>query len=154
MTNRTAMTVFTGLVLAMCVTAGCSQERDKWRAKRPRTYRVSGVVTTKGQPVDAALVTFWPADGSAAAVSRTDEAGRFSLRTFDPDDGAVAGIHRVLVEKVTEQLFEPKEPDGPIPAPVLTHHLPEVYRDRERSPLTATVSATGKNDFPFELSRD
>ncbi|MCA9101532.1 MAG: hypothetical protein KDA63_10295 [Planctomycetales bacterium] len=65
---------------------------------------VSGVVTLNDQPLVNASVNFQPvAAGTSAApgpgsFGRTDDRGRFQLRTVDLDaEGAVVGTHRVTV---------------------------------------------------------
>jgi hypothetical protein len=66
---------------------------------------VTGVVTYQGKPVEAAKVVFRTrhADTSReyAAFGYTDSSGRYSLQTYKPGDGAVAGSQQVTVEKLT-----------------------------------------------------
>ena len=57
----------------------------------PDTHEVTGEVTYNGQPVDGANVVF-TLDGPLAS-GVTDAAGKFTLRTFEDGDGAVAGTH-------------------------------------------------------------
>jgi hypothetical protein len=62
---------------------------------------VEGTVTKGGRPLRGMEVIFLadPDSGTVGprATGRTDEAGHYRLRTERGDDGAVAGIHRVLV---------------------------------------------------------
>jgi hypothetical protein len=57
---------------------------------------VSGVVTLDGTPVDAAYVTFMPANGRPS-VGRTDGDGRYALGFTGKSKGALIGMHRVTV---------------------------------------------------------
>lgn len=83
------------LGLGVLLAAGCGG---------PEMAAVEGKVSFNGKPVKEAQVTFAPVPTSAdikepgkAATGFTDEAGRFSLSTFQPHDGAIVGKHRVLV---------------------------------------------------------
>jgi hypothetical protein len=66
---------------------------------------VSGTVTVNGQPMAGASVNYQPiAQGKENATpgpgsfGKTDENGRYSLRTVEPDaEGAVVGRHRITI---------------------------------------------------------
>jgi hypothetical protein len=60
------------------------------------TVPVRGIVTLDGQPVAGAAVLFTPEQGRPAEAI-TDASGGFVLHTFDKDDGAVPGNHKVTV---------------------------------------------------------
>lgn len=109
---------------------------------RPATYPVTGSVTYQGQPVVGAQVMFRAA-GAPAAEGTTDGTGKFSLMTFDPNDGAVLGKHRVTVVKKV-----PLDPNDPYSA--VKDGLPAIYGDMARSPLEKEVTS-GMNDFALEL---
>jgi hypothetical protein len=82
------------LVAVGCL-AGCSS-----KPARPATYPVSGTVTWKSRPVEAARVVFVPTTSEAeAAAGVTDAAGKYQLTTFVAGDGAQAGEYRVKVSK-------------------------------------------------------
>jgi hypothetical protein len=62
---------------------------------------VEGTVTKDGRPLPGVEVVFL-ADSDAGTMGprsagRTDEAGRYRLRTDDGEDGVVVGKHRVLI---------------------------------------------------------
>ncbi len=57
-------------------------------------------------PVEGATVLFLPTDHQYAAASKSDASGRFTLRTFDPNDGAAPGKFTVTVKKF-EFLYPP-----------------------------------------------
>ncbi len=80
-----------GLVAA-CSAAGCSGG----------SYAsVSGVITLNGKPHRSAFVSFEPIGTpdnptpGRGSTGRTDENGRFTLRTFDGHAGAVPGKHKI-----------------------------------------------------------
>lgn len=135
--------------------SGCSQQvNDRWAKSRPATHKAGGLVLFKSAPVaGAALFFIGRAEGrqtDLAAVAQTDAQGRFRLRTFKSGDGAVAGQHVVLIQKVTTQFEKPKN-DFDAPAVIETSHLPDRYRSPETSPLRAHVTREGPNEFRFEL---
>jgi hypothetical protein len=170
-TARLAGRAAVALVTAALAAAGCSRSNE-WTKARPPTHVAGGVVTYRGEPVANGLVVFltnpayekWTY-GEVAAFGETDSQGHFKLRTFRPGDGAVAGRHKVLVQKVTLKLpnGKPVQPgdlvapeDGTRPAVdpaslVEFHHLPERYRARDQTPLTAKVTERGPNEFRFEI---
>lgn len=69
------------------------------------TAPVTGVVLCEGQPVANAIVFFQPVSTGESksklvgkqGFSYTDDQGRFSIGTYDTDDGAVVGKHSVRV---------------------------------------------------------
>jgi hypothetical protein len=88
--------VFLFLLLAP---GGCSD------AQQYQTVPVSGVITCKGVPVANAMVNFTPlqqedrAQGQPGrvALGMTDKEGRFTLTTYENNDGAIVGRHTVTV---------------------------------------------------------
>lgn len=168
---RAAGLAMLGLVVALLACAGCSKSNE-WTRARPPTYPASGVVTYRGKPVAKGRVLFltnptyekWKF-GELTAFAETDAEGRFTLLTFRPKDGAVAGHHTVLIEKVSW-----KKPNGKPVTPadleesedgsrktinpgslVEVHHLPERYRLRDTTPFTVEVKERGRNEFRFDL---
>lgn len=83
-----------------CFVAGCGGNAEEYE-----TVPVSGVVTCEGKPIANATVNFTPlADQGRAAGRRgrvalgmTDKDGRFKLTTYENDDGAIVGKHKVTV---------------------------------------------------------
>ena len=79
--------------------AGCSsssKENPNW----PERFPVTGTVTYKGEPIEAAEVTFMSKSKNSAAAGRTDSDGHFYLTTFVEKDGAVAGPQVVSIRRV------------------------------------------------------
>ena len=87
------MNRLTHLALALLVTlagSGCG---------RPELVPISGTVLFQGQPVDGANVSLYTPGAARNASGMTDSAGRFTLTTFEPGDGAIPGEHKILVCK-------------------------------------------------------
>lgn len=123
----------------------------------PATHSVSGVIMFDGQPVTDAQVGFIPVDGQAneegevkPASGQTDSNGRYTLTTYvkptQQVKGAMAGSYKVTVTKgVAENRIveydDLSQQTG----------LPDVYGDATQTPLSATVTADGSNNFDFTL---
>lgn len=134
---------------------GCSrQAEDEWTRRRPKTFPAGGTVLVGGKAVEGVKVQFErPATGTEpmmVAFGLTDSRGRFVLRTFRDGDGAVAGTHAVLIERVTFETL-PKAPGQEVAATREVSHLPEKYRSATTSGLTATVESGGRNEFSFSV---
>ncbi len=127
-------------IMAVAVIAGCGSDR-------PPLHVAGGVVKFNGEPVADASVMFYPASGRAS-FAKTDDQGRFSLMTYVPDDGIVAGSYRVTVSKVVSR----SKPTEANPYPQAVHALPPVYSNVDTADLQAEVTPNGDNDFVFELA--
>jgi hypothetical protein len=74
-------------------------------SKGPTMVQVNGTVSLDGQPVEGATVSFMPKSGSTPAGNSTpasgstDSAGKFTLSTLNPGDGAIVGSYSVTVSK-------------------------------------------------------
>lgn len=101
----------------------------------------SGTVTLDGAPLDAASISFVPADGGATAYGQVKD-GAFSLSTGQKD-GLKAGKYRVSISASTIPAMGTKEV-----AKLLT---PKKYAGTDTSGLEADVKP-GSNSFNFELS--
>lgn len=79
---------------------------------RIATYAVEGRVKfATGEPVPSGMVEFRPEGGGPIARGKLDQVGRFTLRTFATDDGAVAGKHQIVVVQHLPPQSGPKAPD-------------------------------------------
>jgi hypothetical protein len=132
---------------------GCSRYvEDKWSRDWPTRFPTSGIVELDGAPLEGATVVFFTVredkgNKPYTAVGVTDSTGRFSLKTFRPGDGAVAGAHSVMIEKTSGGVkTSPEEA-----TPKVVSHLPSRYARQETSGLTAEVTENGPNDFAFRL---
>lgn len=118
--------------------------------RNPATQAVTGTVTYQGKPVEGAGVMFMPNVGRPAS-GETDAQGRFTLRTYKENDGAILGENVVSISKTIPA------PHDSTKDPMLQKMisvLPIRYASPTTSPLKATVSATGPNDFDFALTDD
>ena len=126
-------TFMVGIVASLlCGIAGCSDGR-------PRRVPVSGQVLIDGQPLTVGTIRVIPTD-ARAATGRIDSAGRFSLMTFDRDDGCVPGTHGVEVTAYET-----------ISGSAIRWHAPPKYRDISTSGLVVTIDKP-TDSLPIELS--
>ena len=131
----------------------------------PEMGDVNGVVTFNGQTVSAGTVQFWPEDGRPARGS-IHEDGTFTLTTFDSNDGALVGKHRVTI-KATRS--DDSGPTIESTAAEISHFsqkgakriraarvdwlVPEKYSDVNTTPLEATVE-NGSNEIDFKIEKE
>ena len=66
-------------------------------SSRPEVASVKGSVTFQGKPLAGADVTFIRAGASLFSTGRTDAQGKFSLTTYEPNDGAIVGPNVVTI---------------------------------------------------------
>ena len=146
-----------GVILLLMVMAGCGP-----RGKGLKVEYVEGVITLDGEIVPNAFVEFSPdsnSEGAEAASGYSNDQGVYKLTSGngDAEKGAVAGEYRIIVSKIeSKDLTEGQEygsSTGYAKTFSQTHLLPEIYRDREKTPLTATVKK-GKNKIPLELKKN
>ena len=119
--------------------------------RAPDTVSVQGMVTYQGKPVPKLSVAFIP-DKGLLASGTTDAAGKFSLMTNKPGDGAKVGTYKVAIGFVSDEIpaMPGMEPPG-YKAPVSP--IPAKYADVSTSGLTKTVEKdASKNNFTFELT--
>jgi len=138
------------LAISIALSTGCGGQN-----KRPPLAKVSGTVVYKGNPVAGASVSFMMDGAPRPAIGTTDDNGNFQLTTYDTDDGAVIGTHKVTVNLSN---FDPDAPrvtpedlakNGPPPKPK-GGTIPAKYADIKTTPLKNTVEP-GPNNFPIEL---
>ena len=122
--------------LALSLATGCGG---------PKLAPVSGKITVAGQPATRGTVTFMPEESKGtsgkAAVGEIGPDGTYTLRTFDPGDGAIVGHHRVLVSGRGLEDAENQPPDAKIPLR---------YSNPQKSDLKAEVKS-GANQLDFDL---
>lgn len=98
---------------------------------------VSGSVTFDGQPLAHGKIQFFPGEGRTASGTIVD--GRIEdVSTFEQDDGALVGSHRVAV-----YAFE-REPVG---MEIVPWAIPRRYGDPNTSGLVAELPADGELQF-------
>lgn len=136
-------------------------------AARPEIAPVSGRVTYKGQPVEGAKVTFRTEGSPRVGTGITNANGEYELTTFDTNDGAVVGEHRVTIAKFEQEVdsaesegYDPENPGATYSQQMMSaasgkdkleSQLPAKYADPATTPLTRTVVAGEDNVFNFEI---
>lgn len=141
------------LLLAIAI-SGCGARDD-----RPPTYAAGGVVLFRGQPQAGAQVSFLAYGASRAALGTTDNEGKFTLSTFAPGDGAVAGEHFAAVSLPPSTPPIQSYAESDYAATMQAHRqavaqnsqLPPRYANPRTSGLRFTISAEGPNQFRLEL---
>jgi hypothetical protein len=121
--------------IAVISLTGCSRSHER------ETAKVSGIVTLDGKPLTRGTVMFVPAAGRAGTgVIAAD--GSYQLTTYQPDDGALVGSHKVSVAI----------PLGSETAPAAASPIPQRYSSAESSGLTFEVKAGEENRIDLKLT--
>ena len=140
------------LVLCALTVFGCGP-------KRPETASVSGRVTYQGKPVAEGRIVFHPEDGRRPAMAAINSDGSYRLTTFESEDGALPGKHRVTIKAVrvvggapVDELSKQSGEYVPnnAPLPTLEWLVPEKYSNLNTTTLTAEVKSGG-NVINFDL---
>ena len=113
--------------------------------KRVATAPVKGKVAYKGAPVTTGSVMFIPSGGGPPATAEIQPDGSYSLKTYEPDDGAVVGRHTVTISAIQLTTGSPEDPASD---PKML--VPTKYSSTATSDLTAEIS-DGENAVDFEL---
>lgn len=128
--------------MALLVFASC-QPSD-----RLPTYPVAGrVVLADGSPFhggDDGAVIWESVEHGLSATGAIDSEGRFTLTTYEPGDGAVAGKHRIAIS--------PPTPEGDPDARVYRPTIDPKFRDLDASGLEATIEPKRLNEITVELT--
>lgn len=98
------------------------------------TTKAEGTVTLNGQPLKSGTILLHPVEAGKHATGVVQD-GKFSLSTYAPQDGAVIGRHKVVL-----QVPEVTADGDVIPA---EQRPPAEYASQETTPLTVEVSADG-----------
>ena len=140
------------VILLALVPAGCGQ----------RITAVLGLVTLEGTPVAGATVLFMPDKGEGRpATGFTSSDGTFHLTTTKPDDGAVPGEYRVVIQKSEGTKDRDKAALSALERAKAHFEdntaqqaakplLPQIYASFETTPLRCTVPATGVVTFDLK----
>jgi len=117
---------------------------------------VAGTLMLDGQPVKGATITFLPeARGGRPAHGLTLADGSFQLSTFQPDDGALPGNYKVMVEgnetpetapSFTDQqeAMQAARRSQPPKKGTLRYPIPASYSDPSKTTLRQKVPPEGK----------
>jgi hypothetical protein len=131
----------------------------------PETFAVTGTLTYQSKAIEGADIVFVPDSPNAlAAFGKTDSNGKYSLRTFKENDGAVPGGYKIKVTKLESlqqkgsdfvakdseaeaEIYRPE--DGDV-VKVPKNLLPKKYSDHNTSGLSHSV-ANGPSTFDINL---
>lgn len=115
-------------------------------SRKPALYPVHGKVFVDDQPATGALVVFNPADaaGPLRPYGQVDQAGAFSLSSYNLNDGAPAGEYVVTVQW-RRRRANPFESDGP-------DKLNGRYTDASKSDLKVRIEAKPNDLEPIHIS--
>jgi len=120
---------FIAVIGVLLVCSGCSSRRDG----SPEVAKVTGSVTLDGTPVTDAIVRFETIASGLQANGMTDDEGTFRMMYKRGIPGAPVGEHYVTISSGEGE------------------KVPAIYSEREKSGLTAVVTAKGPNHFQFDL---
>jgi hypothetical protein len=122
------------------------------------TVPASGTVTFEGTPLESYSVTFQPAvtsgEAHRPATGQTDAAGKFTLGTNAPGDGAPPGKYKVGVAfNPTTTLDSASASPAEIAAsmPKEKVKLPLKFRDPQKSGVELEIPAGGSSELKIEL---
>src|SRR5688500_2528437 len=138
------------LAAVLTTLAGC---------ERAGVVPVKGTVHYEGQPLPKASVTFLTQDSSGRdAHGFTDENGVFQLTTFEPNDGALPGKYKVIVQvapEVDTSVIATTPTEAQSAAPVKPKAggivIPPQYSQPDQTTLVQEIPATG--EIVFDLKR-
>ncbi len=133
------MVVETILVCACTVMVGCGESRVS-------VGKATGTVTMDGKPLANVTVVFHPKAGRPVAKGKTNDAGEFTMTTYEQDDGAPLGENDVTV-------YQEVKVDGNSPedfAKIAAGSLPMRYAEVGKSGFTAKVEGNSST-FTFDL---
>ena len=146
--NRRSLTLLLTVIFLACLVTGCGPSR-------PSTIPVAGTVTLDGTAVEGASVMLMPAGEGQAATGVTDAEGKFTLKTYEPGDGARPGSYKVIVTKkeVTGVLADKDGLSGGIAPEGIQEKwfTPQKYSSPDTSGLTAEVN-DGMEPLKLELT--
>ena len=139
------------LVLALLL-PGCIKQ--EFQNLRQPTHAVQGQVTLDGEPVANATIVFKPVDVAKfkwreQPQAKSDAEGRFTVFTYEANDGAPAGDYRVGIAILAAAEEEGSDQVRREKAAV---KIPARYGDAATSGLAAKVEAKPTELPPFELS--
>lgn len=133
-------------VLGLSCLAGCGGSGD------PPTVPISGTVTYKGEPIKAGQVRFTPVDPKTTrpAEGKIQPDGSFTIETFKPGDGAMAGEYSISLIPLAD---DPTMLAKDVSAAQKKGPFPEKYANPKTSGLKETVTlGQPKKDLTLELT--
>lgn len=125
---------FAVLVVLLFTVVGCEDGQ-------PKRVSVAGRVLIDGEPLTRGNIMFVPEGGRPSSGTIGDD-GRFVLRCFDSDDGALVGTHRVAIS--AKEIISENN---------VNWHAPPKYSDYTTSGLTYEINEP-TDSLIIELTRD
>ena len=122
--------------------AGCSSDS--------KLGSVDGVVRLDGKPLTTGTVRFLPAAGRTA-TGEIQSDGTFSIGTYGKTDGALIGMHQVVIIAIQTDPDAPKEGRMLTANPKVKPLVPMRYMAPGTSKLTFEVKP-GDNHAEFDLT--
>tara|TARA_R110002167_G_scaffold257379_1_gene463817 strand:- start:440 stop:904 length:465 start_codon:yes stop_codon:yes gene_type:complete len=121
------------------------------------TYEVvaaTGTVLLDNKPIEGVSLTLVPQRGvmGRGGYATTGSDGTFTLQSEPEVTGVVPGNYMVLFRKYAMPDGSPIPPGTSAADANLVNQLPEIYSHPEKSPIYATIPATGQEGLSFELS--
>ena len=144
------MFVFSGLFLS-----GCKKETGL-----KGLYKVKGIVTLDGSPVEGASISLSPnfsGENARSAGASSGKNGEFTIQTLMPNDGIFPGEYSITVRKmVTDKTYTEEEitaanEKGVTLPQNATNQLPKKY-ETKASGLKVTVVEGKNEDLILELT--
>ncbi len=129
------------LSVAVLSTVGCS------RGDRLETYPIDGkIVFSNGNPFaggSQSFIVFQSKEHGVTATGVVELDGSFKVGTYDPEDGAVAGRHRVSIS--------PPVPEGNPERSKAVSTFNSKYQSIAKSGIEVTVDPNGENQVTITL---
>ena len=115
------------------------------------TVTITGSVSLDGQPVPSGQIIFYDVAGTDKAYAGVIKDGEFSFPSTVGQKKVSISSPQEVAGSSTVVGGTPGDPvSAENPAPQLLEAIPAKYH--EKTELTADVTTTGKNTFPFELT--
>jgi hypothetical protein len=140
-------------MLALGGVAGCGG------SGRPALVPATGTVTLNGDPLEGAIIAFQPiAEGQTEFLrpsrATSDAQGKFTLGTYDPEDGIPVGRYKVAIQKrelMDEEIGDSSSEYADTIPMRYKWITPKTLADPATSGLEAEVTKSGLNPAVFAL---
>ena len=145
--------LFLSLLTTAAILSGCGGSPDRWKSSRPAVVTARGAVTYNAQPLTGAIVVMQPSrpDGIAASAL-TDQEGKFELKSFPPEPGAVPGSYTVTIVKMDDAGSDPAATEDAKGRPIMQKSLiPARYSNPTQSGLKVEIPQAGISSIQLDL---
>lgn len=146
------MLLWAVVITWLILTVGCN------KSQAIKTDIVTGSVTLDGQPLSNAYVNFNPKGSEGnAAYGITDGNGTYKLQTLQGEAGAgttpgeyIVTIHKSVSEQTGKKIID--QDTRELVNELKTKEIvPDIYKNPQKTKLTAIVVAGQTNTFDFNL---